>query len=93
VTSTKVINMDRFHNAVNALEAARSTLFRHEDVRVAATIRGLEVYSTESAEVALDVIRRLDVRAFESKCAIIDAANALEIAMRERGQFVAIPAA
>lgn len=86
--------MDRFYNAVNALEAARSMLFNYGEHEAAATLQGLEVYSAESAEVALDAIRRVNVHAFESKCALIDAAGALEVAAHGQPQTITVaPAA
>lgn len=80
VTSNQVVPMDRLYNAVIALEAARSTLTTYGEDGAAAALRGLEVYSIESAEVALDAVRHAPVRTLEGRMALVDAAYALEFA-------------
>lgn len=72
--------MDRLYNAVNALEAARSTLSSLGESSAAAALTGLEVYSIESAEVALDAVRRARVRTTDARLALVSAAQALELA-------------
>jgi len=76
--------MDRFSNAINAIDAARSTLLTFGDARAAAALQGIEVYSVESARVALNTIRCLKPCSMEGGFALLDATQALEVATYQR---------
>jgi len=76
--------MDRLQNAQASIEAARIALTQYGDREAAEVLRGVEVYSRETAEVALDTVQRMSPVTDAGQMARVDALCALEAAVAFR---------
>jgi len=71
-----------FENATISIEAARTVLEREGHIEVARSLRGMEVSSPDSAEVALDALSSITVHTPESQASLAFARSVLMQAKR-----------